>query len=147
MPFYYDHQAEKERYLRNRKNRKIESGECLLWDLYDFLYVYMCACACVKFVFYCVWSYRKLLMWVCKCVMIYASRCRTEVVSWIYLWRSVAKSSVDKIWPNDFFLCIRVCVCVCVVMVLTKERIFAYYANKSSLFSSWCKDDNNYFLC
>ena len=46
MPSYYDNRhAEKGRYLRNRKNRKIQLDERLRWDLYDcFLYVCMCLC-------------------------------------------------------------------------------------------------------
>ena len=60
---YYDnHQAEKERYFKNRKIRKIQSGEWLRWHLY----VSLCVCVCVLnlyrrlLVCVCVWWYMRL---------------------------------------------------------------------------------------
>ena len=68
MPSYYDnHQTEKKRYLRNRKNRKILSGKYLRWDLYDF-YV----CVWIKFAYYCMWSsYWRLFACLCVYIFIY----------------------------------------------------------------------------
>ena len=81
MPPYNDnHQAEKKRYLRNQKIEEYSLANVEI-GMTHLLCVYMCICEGVKFAYYCVWSYWRLLM--CVCVMIRAYSGRIEVVSWI----------------------------------------------------------------
>ena len=66
-----------ERYLRNRK---IQSGDCLRRDLYDFV----CVCVCAQMRVYVSVKFVLESVNVCVCVCVHDDICVSwQVVSWI----------------------------------------------------------------
>ena len=109
MPSLYDnHQVEKERFWRNRKNavKRMFMLELRIHFFVCGCRLYMCIVVCGRIcdcLFVCVY----VCVCVCVCVMIHALHGRFEVVSWIYVQWCVATVSEVKrrleIWPNKIF--------------------------------------------
>ena len=80
-PYYDNHQAEKERFWRNRKN--IAKRMFTLRFRIILLYVYVCVCVCVCVDYICVLLCVLVYVIVCMFVytMIHAPRGRFDVVS------------------------------------------------------------------